>query len=304
MDNERRKINMNTQTDWNIADDLPENERLYVRVIHWTGDSDLLIPATTTGTNTLLPANWIDGAYTLADAGDSVEGWEMLRLPNGMRVSVMSSYLEYYTKVNPEKIYKTHLELDHMNPFQFKDTSSASPQDEEIVPEAPEWLNNLCNRIDALEAEVEKLSAWTINAHEVIEEALEDYDLNAVIENATKSRFADLEEKIEELDDDRRLKYEVTAIVNDVIDDHDFSDAVQNEIDGMDFKEMVQDEIKNFDLKNIVMSVLSEPEFVQSLAQAMNPIIRQQVAKQLHATPSTPEYKDAYTGWKRGKGWR
>jgi hypothetical protein len=297
---------MNNQNDWNIADDLPENERLYVRVVHWTGDSDLLIPAQTSGTKTLLPAEWIDGAYTLADAGDSVEGWEMLRLPNGMRVSVMSSYLQYYTKVNPEKIYKTHIELDNLNPFQFKDVSNSESRDEEIVPEAPEWLNNLCNRIDALEAEVEKLSAWTINAHEVIEEALEDYDLNAVIENATKSRFADLEEKIEELDDDRRLKYEVTAIVNDVIDEHDFSDAVQSEIDEMDFKEMVQDEIKNFDFKNIVMSLLSETEFTQALAQAMNTMIRQQVMRQLHATKSeTPESSSI---WKNardlGKGWR
>lgn len=295
---------MNTQNDWNIADDLPENERLYVRVVHWTGDSDLLIPATTTGTKTLLPADWIDGAYTLADAGDSVEGWEVLRLKNGMRVSVMSQYLEYYTKTNPDKIYKTHIELDHMNPFQFKDTLSASPQDEEIVPEAPEWLNNLCNRIDALEAKVKTLEEYTEDITPAVENVLEDFDFSDLVENATKSRFADLEEKIEELDDDRRLKYEVTAIVNDVIDDHDFSDAVQSEIDEMDFKEMVQNEIKNFDLKNIVMSVFSDPEFVQVLAQAMNPIIRQQVAKQLHATPSTPEYKDAYTGWKRGKGWR
>lgn len=285
---------MNIQTDWNIADDLPENERLYVRVIHWTGDSDLLIPATTTGTNTLLPANWIDGAYTLADAGDSVEGWEMLRLPNGMRVSVMSSYLEYYTKVNPEKIYKTHLELDHMNPFQFKDTSSASPQDEDIVPEAPEWLNNLCNRIDALEAKVKTLEEYTEDITPAIENVLEDFDFSDLVENATKSRFADLEEKIEELDDDRRLKYEVTAIVNDVIDEHDFSDAVQSQIDEMDFKK-------------IVMSLLSEKEFTQTLAQAMSSMIRQQVMRQLHASKAM-EAPESSSIWKNardfGKGWR
>lgn len=263
---------MNTQNDWNIADDLPENERLYVRVVHWTGDSDLLIPAETTGTKTLLPADWIDGAYTLADAGDSVEGWEVLRLKNGMRVSVMSQYLEYYTKTNPDKIYKTHIELDHIKPFQFKD---ASAQDEEIVPEAPEWLNNLCNRIDALEAQVEDLEDSKASNSEM------DMMISRELSN-----------------------FDFSETIQDELRNFDFSNAVQNEIDEMDFKEMVHDEIKNFDLKNIVMSVFSDPEFVQTLAQAMNPIIRQQVAKQLHATPTTPEYKDAYTGWKRGKGWR
>ena len=269
---------MNIQTDWNIADDLPENERLYVRVIHWTGDSDLLIPATTTGTNTLLPANWIDGAYTLADAGDAVEGWEMLRLPNGMRVSVMSSYLEYYTKVNPEKIYKTHLELDHMNPFQFKDTSSVSPQDEEIVPEAPEWLNNLCNRIDALEAQVEELEDSKASNSEM------DMMISRELSN-----------------------FDFSETIQDEIRGYDFSDAVQNEIDDMDFKEMVQDEIKNFDFKKIVMSLLSEKEFTQSLAQAMSTMIRQQVMRQLHASKAM-EAPESSSIWKNardlGKGWR
>lgn len=269
---------MNIQTDWNIADDLPENERLYVRVIHWTGDSDLLIPATTTGTNTLLPANWIDGAYTLADAGDAVEGWEMLRLPNGMRVSVMSSYLEYYTKVNPEKIYKTHIELDNLNPFQFKDTSSASPQDEEIVPEAPEWLNNLCNRIDALETQVEELEDSKASNSEM------DMMISRELSN-----------------------FDFSETIQDEIRGYDFSDVVQNEIDDMDFKEMVQDEIKNFDFKKIVMSLLSEKEFTQSLAQAMSTMIRQQVMRQLHASKAM-EAPESSSIWKNardlGKGWR
>ncbi len=264
---------MNNQNDWNIADDLPENERLYVRVVHWTGDSDLLIPAQTSGTKTLLPAEWIDGAYTLADAGDSAEGWEMLRLPNGMRVSVMSSYLQYYTKVNPEKIYKTHIELDHIKPFQFKDASSQ----DEVVSDAPEWLNNLCNRIDALEAQVEELEDNKASNSEMdmmISRELSNFDFSETIQGEPRS--------------------------------YDFSDAVQNEIDEMDFKEMVQDEIKNFDFKNIVMSLLSEPEFTQALAQAMNTMIRQQVMRQLHAVKT--ETPDTSTIWKNardfGKGWR
>ena len=260
---------MNIQTDWNIADDLPENERLYVRVIHWTGDSDLLIPATTTGTNTLLPANWIDGAYTLADAGDAVEGWEMLRLPNGMRVSVMSSYLEYYTKVNPEKIYKTHLELDHMNPFQFKDTSSASPQDEEIVPEAPEWLNNLCNRIDALEAKVKTLEEYTEDITPAVENVLEDYDFNYKVREA--------------------------------LDDLDLGEKVQEAIDEIDHEEMVRDVIARYDFKNIVMSIIESPEFVHMIQNTL----RQQATRFVNSEKTLKEIWDGNLPlYYRDKGWR
>jgi hypothetical protein len=53
--------------------------------------------------------------------------------------------------LNSDKTYVDRLEVG--NAFRYRDSSS---QDEE-VEDAPEWLNNICNRIDALEAQVEML---------------------------------------------------------------------------------------------------------------------------------------------------
>ena len=99
----------------------------------------------------------------LDDGGNLEDGYSLIRIPkyNNSRGKVANRDVVFFTQTMPEKTYSDRIEVGDL--FRYKDTSSTSSsqdeevEDEEIVPEAPEWLNNICNRIDALEAQVEML---------------------------------------------------------------------------------------------------------------------------------------------------
>lgn len=186
------------EKDWNYTDSLPPHQRLYIR------QAPTRVRVLIDNTMVHLPAKWLEGAYVLDDGGDIEDGYSLIRIPdyNNARGKVRNSEIVFFTQANPELLYSNRIEVgvkhsdpriqalhDNLNsvettsPFRYKDASS---HDEE-VEDAPEWLNNICNRIDALEAQVEELNEWTINAHEVIEEALEDYDLNEIVRNVIAS---------------------------------------------------------------------------------------------------------------------
>jgi hypothetical protein len=101
-----------------------------------------------------LPAEWLEDAYVLDDGGNLEDGYSLIRIPkyNNSRGKIANRDVVFFTQNMPEKTYTNRIEIGDV--FRYKDTSSL--QDEE-VEDAPEWLNNLCNRIDALEAQVEVL---------------------------------------------------------------------------------------------------------------------------------------------------
>lgn len=172
-------VNDMNEKDWNVTDGLQPNQRLYVK------QAPSRVRVLINNSMVHLPAEWLEDAYVLDDGGDIAEGYSLIRIPryDNARGKVKNSDIVFYTQQNPELIYKNRLEIGEKQAtprlqalddvfhrydafdwsFRYKDTSSTSTsqdeevEDEEIVPEAPEWLNNICNRIDALEAQVEML---------------------------------------------------------------------------------------------------------------------------------------------------
>lgn len=143
-------VNDMNEKDWNVTDGLQPNQRLYVK------QAPSRVRVLIDNTMVHLPAEWLEDAYVLDDGGNLEDGYSLIRIPkyNNSRGKVANRDVVFFTRNMPEKTYSDRIEIGDL--FRYKDTSSLL-QDEEIVPEAPEWLNNLCNRIDALEAQVEML---------------------------------------------------------------------------------------------------------------------------------------------------
>lgn len=142
------------EKDWNVADGYQPNQRLYVK------QAPSRVRVLIDNTMVHLPAEWLEDAYVLDDGGNIENGYSLIRIPkyNNSRGKVANRDVVFFTQNMPEKTYSDRIEIGDL--FRYKDTSSLLQdeiEDEEIVPEAPEWLNNLCNRIDALEAQVEML---------------------------------------------------------------------------------------------------------------------------------------------------
>ena len=145
------------EKDWNVADNYRPHQRLYVK------QAPTRVRVLIDNTMVHLPAEWLEDAYVLDDGGNLEDGYSLIRIPkyNNSRGKVANCDVVFFTQSMPEKTYSDRIEIGDL--FRYKDTSSTSTsqdeevEDEEIVPEAPEWLNNLCNRIDALEAQVEML---------------------------------------------------------------------------------------------------------------------------------------------------
>ena len=142
------------EKDWNVIDGLQPNQRLYVK------QAPSRVRVLIDNTMVHLPAEWLEDAYVLDDGGNIENGYSLIRIPkyNNSRGKVANRDVVFFTQNMPEKTYSDRIDIGDL--FRYKDTSSSLQdeiEDEEIVPEAPEWLNNLCNRIDALEAQVEML---------------------------------------------------------------------------------------------------------------------------------------------------
>lgn len=142
------------EKDWNVADNYRPHQRLYVK------QAPSRVRVLIDNTMVHLPAEWLEDAYVLDDGGNIENGYSLIRIPkyNNSRGKVANRDVVFFTQNMPEKTYSDRIEIGDL--FRYKDTSSSledEVEDEEIVPEAPEWLNNICNRIDALEAQVEML---------------------------------------------------------------------------------------------------------------------------------------------------
>jgi len=140
---------MQNEKDWNVADSYRPHQRLYVK------RAPSRVPVIINNTIVHLPESMLEGAYVLDDGGEIDEGYTLIRIPNynNARGKVKNVDIVFFTETMPEKTYTNRIEIGDV--FRYKDTSSS--QDEEEVEDAPEWLNNICNRIDALEAQVEML---------------------------------------------------------------------------------------------------------------------------------------------------
>ena len=142
------------EKDWNVADNYRPHQRLYVK------QAPSRVRVLIDNTMVHLPAEWLEDAYVLDDGGNIENGYSLIRIPkyNNSRGKVANRDVVFFTQNMPEKTYSDRIEIGDL--FRYKDTSSSledEVEDEEIVPEAPEWLNNICNRIDALEEQVEML---------------------------------------------------------------------------------------------------------------------------------------------------
>jgi hypothetical protein len=132
------------EKDWNVADGYAPHDRLYIK-------QDPRVRVVIDDEPVWIPTEMLEGAYVLDnDCGDDAT---LVRIPKcgNVRGYVDTNDIVFFT-LNSDKTYVDRLEIG--NAFRYQDSSS---HDEEIVPEAPEWLNNICNRIDALEAQVEML---------------------------------------------------------------------------------------------------------------------------------------------------
>lgn len=134
------------EKDWNVADGYRPHQRLYVK-------RDKRVRVVIDDEPLWLPEEMLEDAYVLDDERSDDGLTTLIRLPKfaNQRGYVENDDVVFFT-LDSEKTYDHRIEVGDL--FRYKDSSS---QDEEIVPEAPEWLNNLCNRIDALEAQVEML---------------------------------------------------------------------------------------------------------------------------------------------------
>ena len=258
------------ENDWNITDGYKPEERLYVKPAPHAVRALYLTSAIT------IPASQLQEAYVLDEEVEN--GYTAVRLPNfnNVRVRVRNTDIVFHTH-GSEKTYTSRLEVG--NAFRYKDASS---QDEEIVPAAPEWLNNLCNRIDALEAQVKTLEEYTEDITPAVENVLEDYDFDYKVREAIDD--IDLGEKVQE-----------------AIDDIDLREKVQEAIDEIDHEEMVRDVIARYDFKNIVMSIIESPEFVHMIQNTL----RQQAIRFVNSEKTLKEIWDGNLPlYYRDKGWR
>lgn len=226
----------NTEKDWNITDGYKPEERLYVKPAPHAVRALYLTSAIT------IPASQLQDAYVLDEEAE--EGFTMVRLPNfdNVRVRVRNTDIVFHT-FESNKTYTSRLEIGDL--FRYKDSSSTSA--EEIVPAAPEWLNNLCNRIDALEAQVETLNEWTVDMKQIVKDEMEDFDIHQKIRDEVKDYLHN--------------EFDFTDAIDDGLSNYDLAEKVQEAIDEMDHKEMVSDVIARYDFKNIVMSIIDSPEF-------------------------------------------
>jgi hypothetical protein len=150
------------------------------------------------------------------------------------------------------------------------------------VPAAPEWLNNLCNRIDALEAKVETLEEYTEDITPAVENVLEDFDFNEKIR--------------QEMND-----FDFTDLIDDALSNYDLDEKVQEIIDETDHREMVSDVIARYDFKNIVMSIIESPEFTHMVWNT----VRQQTIRFVNSEKTIKELADGNTPlYYRDKGWK
>lgn len=255
------------ENDWNITDGYKPEERLYVMPAPHAVRALYLTSSIT------IPASQLQEAYVLDE--DVEEGYTAVRLPNfnNVRVRVRNTDIVFHTH-GSTKTYTSRLEIG--NPFRYKDSSS---QDEEIVPAAPEWLNNLCNRIDALEAQVE-----SIDELESKVKSLEEYteDITPAVENVLED-------------------YDFNYKVREALDDIDLGEKVQEAIDEMDHEEMVRDVIARYDFKNIVMSIIETPEFVHMIQNTL----RQQAIRFVNSEKTLKEiWEGNIPLYYRDKGWR
>ena len=106
-----------------------------------------------------------DGSYLL-DV-EAKNGYVEIRLPSGERGVVLAANL---ARVDPPEPV--------MPPtFRYKDSSS--------VPDAPEWLNNICNRIDALEATVEVIEDLELET--AMHRAIATYDFRNIVQSVIET---------------------------------------------------------------------------------------------------------------------
>ena len=245
------------ENDWNITDSYKPEERLYVKPAPHAVRALYLTSAIT------IPASQLQEAYVLDEEVE--EGYTAVRLPNfnNVRVRVRNTDIVFHT-LNSEKTYTSRLEIG--GAFRYKDASS---QDEEIVPAAPEWLNNLCNRIDALEAQVKSLEEYTEDITPAVENVLEDYDFDYKVREA--------------------------------LDDYNLGEKVQDALDEIDHQEMVRDVIARYDFKNIVMSIIESPEFIHMIQNTL----RQQAIRFVNSEKTLKEiWEGNIPLYYRDKGWR
>ena len=142
---------MQNEKDWNVTDGLQPNQRLYVK------QAPTRVRVLIDNSMVHLPAEWLEDAYVLDDGGNLEDGYSLIRIPkyNNSRGKIANRDVVFFTQNMPEKTYSDRIEIGDL--FRYKDTSSTSSSQDEEVEDAPEWLNNICNRIDALEAQVEML---------------------------------------------------------------------------------------------------------------------------------------------------
>lgn len=142
---------MQNEKDWNVTDGLQPNQRLYVK------QAPTRVRVLIDNSMVHLPAEWLEDAYVLDDGGNLEDGYSLIRIPkyNNSRGKIANRDVVFFTQNMPEKTYSDRIEIGDL--FRYKDTSSTSSLQDEEVEDAPEWLNNICNRIDALEAQVEML---------------------------------------------------------------------------------------------------------------------------------------------------
>lgn len=94
------------KNDWNKADNLPPQERTYVRVADWHVGEDLMIsamsPFISQDRSFTLPANVVDGAYLLLDTNPP-KGYAEVRLRSGQRWWIKTNDLEVLDEIDKAK---------------------------------------------------------------------------------------------------------------------------------------------------------------------------------------------------------
>lgn len=94
------------KNDWNKADNLPPQDRTYVRVADWNIGEELMIsaksPFISQDRSFTLSANVVDGAYILLDTNPP-KGYTEVRLRSGQRWWIKTGDLEILDEVDKAK---------------------------------------------------------------------------------------------------------------------------------------------------------------------------------------------------------
>lgn len=168
---------MKNEKDWNVADDYAPQDRLYVK-------QDPRVRVVIDDEPIWLSTEQLEGAYVLDN--DCEDDLTLVRIPKcgNARGYIDTSDIVFFT-LNSDKTYVDRLEIG--NAFRYQDASS---QDEE-VEDAPEWLNNICNRIDALEAQVEQLQEFneelSLGIDTEMKHTIETYDFRNIVMSIIES---------------------------------------------------------------------------------------------------------------------